>query len=67
MKIFAQKNGTYTKNELLDLAALLVKGGYAVRRGKIKAENGKKVVEFIEFWPDTANDVPWNEGEKHGN
>lgn len=47
MKIFAQKDGSYTKQELLDIATLLIKGGYTVRRGKEKVDG--KYVEFVEF------------------
>ena len=50
MRIYAQKNGTYTKQELLDLATLLIKGGYTVRRGKQKVDG--KPVEFVEFFGD---------------
>lgn len=52
MKIYAQKNGTYTKQELLDMATLLIKGGYTVRRGKTKIDG--KPVEFVEFTGDAA-------------
>ena len=48
MRIFAQKNGSYTKGELLDLATLLIKGGYTVRRGKTKIDG--KPVEIVEFF-----------------
>ena len=50
MKIYAQKNGTYTKQELLDLATLLIKGGYTVRRGKVKIND--KPTEVVEFFGD---------------
>ena len=45
--IYAQPNGTYTKQELLDIATLLIKGGYTVRRGKAKIDG--KPVEFVEY------------------
>ena len=50
MKIYAQKDGSYTKQELLDLSTLLIKGGYTVRRGKQKVEG--KPVEIVEFFGD---------------
>ena len=50
MKIYAQKDGSYTKQELLDLSTLLLKGGYTVRRGKQKVEG--KPVEIVEFYGD---------------
>lgn len=50
MKIYAQKNGTYTKQELLELATLLIKGGYTVRRGKVKIN--EKPTEVVEFFGD---------------
>lgn len=56
MKIFAQKNGAYTKQEIIELAVLLVKGGYTVRRGKMKKEGMKSLVEFIEFTGDAVKE-----------
>lgn len=53
MKIYAQKSGTYTKQELLDMATLLIKGGYTVRRGKAKIDG--KPVEYVEFSGDAAS------------
>lgn len=53
MKIYAQKDGSYTKQELLDLSTLLVKGGYTVRRSKQKVEG--KPVEIVEFYGDEGN------------
>ena len=50
MKIYAQKNGTYTKQELLDLATLLIKGGYTVCRRKAKIND--KPTEIVEFFGD---------------
>ncbi len=50
MMIFAQQNGSYTKQELLDMATLLIKGGYTVKRGKAKIEG--KPVECIVFAGD---------------
>lgn len=50
MKIYAQKDGSYTKAELLELATLLIKGGYTVRRGKMK--QAQKTVEYVEFYVD---------------
>ena len=50
MKIYAQKNGTYTKKELLELATLLIKGGYTVRCGKVKIN--EKPTEIVEFFGD---------------
>lgn len=52
MRIYAQKSGTYTKQELLDMATLLIKGGYTVRRGKAKIDG--KPVEYVEFSGDSA-------------
>ena len=48
MKIFAQKNASYTKQELLDLSTLLIKGGYTVRRGRTPVKGGK-AIEYVEF------------------
>ena len=50
MKIYAQQSGSYTKQELLDMATLLIKGGYTVRRGKVKIDG--KPVEYVEFFGD---------------
>lgn len=50
MKIFAQKNGSLTKQELLDISTLLVKGGYTVKRDEVKV--GNNYIEFIEFTGD---------------
>lgn len=50
MKIYAQKNGSLTKQELLDMSTLLIKGGYTVRRDKEKV--GDKYIEYIEFTGD---------------
>lgn len=54
MKIYAQKDGSYTKQELLDLSTLLVKGGYTVRRGKQRVDG--KPVEIVEFYGDEGPD-----------
>jgi hypothetical protein len=61
MKIYAQKNGTYTKQELLDLAALLLKGGYTVRRGKQRVDG--KPVEFVEFHGDQCHVIEQEQQE----
>ncbi len=50
MRIYPQKNGAYTKQELRDLAALLLKGGYTVRISKRKVN--EKPVEMVEFIGD---------------
>lgn len=50
MKIYAQKNGSYTKQELLELSTLLIKGGYTVRRCKVKIND--KPTEIVEFFGD---------------
>lgn len=50
MRIYAQKNGSYTKQELLDLSTLLIKGGYTVRRCKVKVN--EKPTEIVEFFGD---------------
>lgn len=47
MKIFAQKGGTLTKGEMLELAGLLIKAGYTVRLGKAKVVD--KFVQAVEF------------------
>lgn len=48
MRIYPQKNGAYTKQELRDLATLLLKGGYTVRICKRKVnEKATEMVEFI--------------------
>ena len=62
MTIYAQKEGSYTKQELLDLSTLLIKGGYTVRRGRMKVPSGKsadgsKYVEIIEFSGDASEDA----------
>lgn len=56
MKIYAQKNGTYTKQELLDLSTLLIKGGYTVRRCKMKIND--KPTEVVEFFGDFLGGQP---------
>lgn len=56
MKIYAQKNGTYTKQELLELATLLIKGGYTVRRSKLKIN--EKPTEVVEFFGDFLGGQP---------
>lgn len=50
MKIYAQNGGSLTKQELLDLATLLIKGGYTVRRRKAKIND--KPTEIVEFFGD---------------
>lgn len=50
MKIYAQNGGSLTKQELLDLATLLIKGGYTVRRRKVKIND--KPTEIVEFFGD---------------
>ena len=50
MKIYAQNGGSLTKQELLDLATLLIKGGYTVRRRKMKIND--KPTEIVEFFGD---------------
>ena len=54
MRIYAQKDGSYTKQELLELSTLLIKGGYTVRRGKQRVEG--KPVEIVEFYGDEGED-----------
>ena len=55
MRISAQKDGSYTKQELLEIATLLVKGGYTVQRGKQRVDG--KPAEYVEFFGDEgAND-----------
>lgn len=41
MLIHAQKLGSLTEQELRDIAALLLKGGYTVSLTRIKKEDGK--------------------------
>lgn len=68
MKIYAQKNGTYTKQELLELATLLIKGGYTVQRCKVKIND--KPTEIVMFFGDflggqaAATEVEGAEAEK---
>lgn len=50
MKIYAQKNGSYTKQELLELSTLLIKGGYTVQRCKVKIND--KPTEVVVFFGD---------------
>ena len=47
MKIYAQKGGTSTRQERLDLATLLIKFGYVVSCGKAKIDG--KAVDYVEF------------------
>ena len=47
MKIYAQKGGTSTRQERLDLATLLIKFGYVVSCGKTKIDG--KAVDYVEF------------------
>ena len=51
MRIQPQKNGSLTESERLDIARLLVKGGYTVRIGKEKPTNKPNAayVCYIEF------------------
>lgn len=56
MKIYAQKNGSYTKQELLELSTLLIKGGYTVRRCKVKIND--KPTEVVEFFGDFLGGQP---------
>lgn len=53
MKIYAQKNGSFTKAELLELSTLLIKGGYTVKRGVERSADGKKNIDTVEFWGDS--------------
>ena len=51
MKITNQKHGALTEADLLDLAKLLVKAGYMVRKAK-ERQNGKdsgKYVHYVEY------------------
>lgn len=50
MKIYAQKNGTLTQNDMQQIANLLLKGGYTVRLGKAKVND--KLVKAVEFTGD---------------
>lgn len=52
MRIYAQSGGSYTKAELLEIATLLVKGGYSVKRIKQKIDG--KPVEAVEFFGDAG-------------
>lgn len=47
MRIYAQKGGTSTRQERLDLATLLIKFGYVVSCGKAKIDG--KAVDYVEF------------------
>ena len=60
MRIYAQASGSYTKQELLDMSTLLIKGGYTVRRGKAKIDG--KPVEFVEFTGDEKPNNTETEG-----
>lgn len=58
MEIYKQKNGALTQTELLQIAALLVKAGYAVRRDKRKL-GGEGKTDILVFFGDegTADDA----------
>jgi hypothetical protein len=47
LRIYAQKGGTSTRQERLDLATLLIKFGYVVSCGKAKIDG--KAVDYVEF------------------
>lgn len=56
-RIYQQKNAKLTESDWLELAQILVKAGYIVRKGREKA-NPKLAVytHFIEFWEDKIYD-----------
>jgi len=45
-------NNNLTEEDMLDLARLLVKAGYTVKKGKQKSKDGKQV-KFIEYGIET--------------
>lgn len=55
MKIYAQKNGTLTQNELYELAGLLIKAGYTVKIGRAKV--GEKFVKAVEYTGDAGKEA----------
>lgn len=46
-------NNSLTEEDMLDLARLLVKAGYTVRKGKQKSRADGKQVKYIEFRIET--------------
>lgn len=66
MKIYAQKGGTSTRQERLDLATLLIKFGYVVSCGKAKIDG--KAVDYVEFStkPQTVVEPVETEGSDAG-
>ena len=42
-------NNNLTEEDMLDLARLLVKAGYTVKKGKQKSKTDGKLVKFIEY------------------
>lgn len=58
MRIYAQNGGSLTRQERLDLAALLLKAGYTVTVKKIKLDG--KAVDVVEFSakPQTVAESP---------
>ena len=52
-RIQPQATGSLDKQDLLELAKLLIKAGYTARQGREKKKpNANSYVYFIEFWGD---------------
>jgi len=51
MKVANQKHGTLTEADFLALAAILVKAGYTVRRGRARPEGNPKAAQkpYVEY------------------
>lgn len=56
MKIYAQKGRTLTQAEILELAGLLVKAGYAVKLSRVKVDN--KAVLAVDFTGEVTDSAP---------
>lgn len=65
MRIQAQKSGTMTEADRLDIARLLVKAGYTVRIGKEKTST-KANAPYVAFIEYTAPGQKNNEENENG-
>ena len=64
-RIQAQKHGTLTEQDRLDLLRLLGKAGYAVQIGREKKINkpNAPIVHFVEYWERGSEASPQVKGE----
>ena len=57
MKIYEQKRGKLAEKDRHELAAILVKAGYAVKIGAAKAATGNKLIYYVEILEDEKAEV----------